>query len=252
LDGFAASLFFIPQSEKGDKEMMRHPVLIVCILILIIGACTPATTPIPVPTATAGPTLTALPTRTSNSTALPTGTPTLTATATVRPSETQTSVLIPAFSAPTATVRPTRTRSALPTSTQTPTLLPTGTPTATTELQATGTAPPTTPSCPIPTAELFWVDPVTSPTDQLSQVIIVYIGNGEEVTVVTESGTFNVTGIFGPYGNPALVEVSLLPNTEHHLEVFAKVREVPSWNGCIYGHCSTPTDVAVPKGRFLK
>jgi hypothetical protein len=102
-------------------------------------------------------------------------------------------------------------------------------------LQATGTAPPTTPSCPIPTAELFWVDPVTSPTDQLSQVIIVYIGNGEEVTVVTESGTFNVTGIFGPYGNPALVEVSLLPNTEHHLEVFAKVREVPSWNGCIYG-----------------
>ena len=216
--------------------MMRHPVLIVCILILIIGACTPATTPIPAPTATAGPTLTALPTSTQTSTLLPKGTPTLTAT--MQPSETPSPVLTLAFSAPIATVRPTRTHSALPTSTQIPIMLPTGTPTATTGLQATGTPPPSltsTPSCPFPTAEPFWVDPVTSPTDQLSQVIIVYIGNGEEVTVVTESGTFNVTGIFGPYGNPALVEVSLLPNTEHHLEVFAKVREVPSWNGCIYG-----------------
>jgi hypothetical protein len=116
---------------------------------------------------------------------------------------------------------------------------PTATPTATTDLQATGTAPPTTPSCPIPTAEPFWVDPVTSPTDQLSQVIVVYIGNGEEVTVVTESGTFTVTGDFGRYS----VEITLLPNTVHHLRVFARVRIVPQENGCIYGGYTLETTV---------
>lgn len=228
--------------EKGDKDMIRRIVMVVGIFILIIGACTPAPSPIPAPTATAGPTLTALPTSTLNSTALPTGTPTLTATATVRPSETQTSVLIPAFSAPTATVRPTRTRSALPTSTQIPIMLPTGTPTATTGLQATGTPPPSltsTPSCPVPTAEPFWVDPVTSPTDQLSQVIIVHIGGGEEVRVVAESGTFTVTGHAGLYS----VEITLLPNTVHHLQVFAKVRTIIDGNGCVYGGYTLQTTV---------
>jgi hypothetical protein len=75
------------------------------------------------------------------------------------------------------------------------------------------------------------VDPVTSPTDQLTQVITVHIGNGEEVRVVTESGTFTVTGSVGRF----MVEISLLPNTVHHLEVFARVRQVTSWDGCIYG-----------------
>jgi WD40 repeat protein len=75
------------------------------------------------------------------------------------------------------------------------------------------------------------VDPVTSPTDELSQIIVVRIGNGEEVTVVTESGTFTVKGNFIPFQ----VEIPLLPNTVHHLEVIAKVRKVIVFPGCIYG-----------------
>jgi hypothetical protein len=167
------------------------------------------------------------------------GTPTLTSRA--KPSETQPLVLIPTFSVPSAIVRPTRTRRALPTSTQTQTMSPTGTPTATTDLQATGTAPPPTPTpfCPIATAEPFWVDPVTSPTDQLSQVIVVHIGGGEEVTVVTESGTFTVTGHSGLYS----VEITLIPNTVHHLQVFAKVRTIVDGNGCMYGGYTLQTTV---------
>jgi len=80
------------------------------------------------------------------------------------------------------------------------------------------------------------VDPVISPTDQLTQVITVYIGNGEEVTVETESGTFTVTGQFNHYTAPAQVEITLLPNTVHHLEVAAKVRSGLTGPGdCTYG-----------------
>jgi hypothetical protein len=220
---------------------MKLHLPVVGIFLLIIGACIPAASPIPVPSATVPATLEGSPTSTQTSTQLPTGTPTLTAT--TQPSETQPSVLIPTFPAPSATVRPTRTRSALPTSTQIPTMLATGTPAATTELQATGTAPPTTRSCPVPTPELLWVDPVTSPTDQLSQVIVVHIGNGEEVTIDTESGRFTVTGVFGPYGNPASVEIALLPNTVHHLGVFARVRTILAGDGCVYGGYTLQTTV---------
>jgi len=80
------------------------------------------------------------------------------------------------------------------------------------------------------------VDPVTSPTNQLTQVITVYIGNGEEVTVETESGTFTVTGQFNHHTTPAKVEITLLPNTVHHLEVTAKVRSGLTGPGnCTYG-----------------
>jgi len=211
--------------------MMRRTMPVIAIFMLIGAACAPARLLIPVPSATIPVTPTALPTNTPTPSALLTGTLTLTPTA--EPSATQPPVLMPTFSAPTTGVRPTRTSSALLTSTQTLTISPTGSPTATTDLQATGTAPPPTPTpfCPIATAEPFWVDPVTSPTDELSQVIVVRIGNGEEVTVVTESGTFTLTGNFGTF----LVEISLLPNIVHHLEVSAKVRTVPSSNGCIYG-----------------
>jgi hypothetical protein len=75
------------------------------------------------------------------------------------------------------------------------------------------------------------VEPVTSPTDQLSQVITVHVGYATEVTISSESGTFTVTGSFGIYANPALVEIMLLPNTVHHLEVSARI-EPPSYNGC--------------------
>ena len=80
------------------------------------------------------------------------------------------------------------------------------------------------------------MDPVISPTDQLAQVITVYIGNGEEVTIETESGTFTVTGQFNHHTNPAVLEITLLPNTVHHLEVTAKVRSGLTGPGdCTYG-----------------
>jgi WD40 repeat protein len=83
--------------------------------------------------------------------------------------------------------------------------------------------------CPQATPELLAVDPVTSPTDHLSQIITVHMGNTEIVTITAESGVF--TGV----GSPAQVEVVLLPDTVHHLEVVAKVREVRQSSGCVYG-----------------
>jgi len=60
----------------------------------------------------------------------------------------------------------------------------------------------------------------------LSQTVTVIMGNMEAVTITTESGVFTAT--------VPQVEVMLLPNTVHHLEVAAKVREI--WNyGCPFG-----------------
>ncbi len=90
------------------------------------------------------------------------------------------------------------------------------------------TPPPsdTPPLCPAATPEWLRVEPVTSPTDLLSQTVTVTMGNMEAVTITTESGVFTATG--------PPVEVTLLPNTVHHLEVVAKVREI--WNyGCRFG-----------------
>jgi len=80
----------------------------------------------------------------------------------------------------------------------------------------------------------LWVEPVISPTERLTQTVIVRIGNGEAVTVTAESGVFAVTGTFNAYGNPAGVTVALLPNTVHNLTVQARVRRIEQW-GCIYG-----------------
>jgi hypothetical protein len=104
----------------------------------------------------------------------------------------------------------------------------------------TETVPPVqiiTPTfCPPPTPEPLWVDPVTSPTDQLTQVITVYIGNGEAVTIKAESGTFTVTGTFNHIANPAVIEITLLPNTVHHLKVIASVKSgLHGFNDCTYG-----------------
>jgi len=93
---------------------------------------------------------------------------------------------------------------------------------------------PTVTYCPIPTPELFLVDPVTSTTDEFSQVVTVYLGNGEAVTVTAESGTFAATGAFDAYTHPALVKVALLPDRLHHLRVFGQVRVIEH-DGCIYG-----------------
>jgi hypothetical protein len=83
--------------------------------------------------------------------------------------------------------------------------------------------------------ELFWVEPVISPTDLLTQTLIVRIGKGDAVTVTLESGVFTSTGEFGVYGSPASVALTLLPDTLHHLQVRAHVRRVIGWGGCVYG-----------------
>jgi len=83
---------------------------------------------------------------------------------------------------------------------------------------------------------------VTSPTDLLTQTVIVGIGNGDAVTVTTVSGVFTRTGVFSAYGNPALVELALLPDTAHHLSVAAHVRRVIGWGGCVYGDYTLTTD----------
>ena len=129
---------------------------------------------------------------------------------------------------------------ALPTQTETPTFTthPAAVDTFTSTPESpTSAAEPTLPTqtvCPFGTAEPLWVEPVTSPTDELSQTIVVRIGYGEEVTVVTESGTFTATGNFDAYSNPALVEITLLPNTVHNLQVSARVRTITT-GGCPYG-----------------
>ncbi len=112
---------------------------------------------------------------------------------------------------------------------------PTQTLTPTASASPTLESGPSATHCPVPTPEIFFVEPVTSPTDQLTQVINVHIGLGEKVTVITESGTFIDTE------SPFQVEISLLPNTVHHLEVIGTVRTVVHENGCVYGGYSLRT-----------
>lgn len=110
---------------------------------------------------------------------------------------------------------------------------PTATQSATsTKATLSPTATPT--RCPIATFEPLWVEPVTSPTDQLTQTITIRIGNGEAVTVTAESGLFALTGDFDAYNNPAEVEINLLPDTTHHLSVKARVEEREQ-GGCPFG-----------------
>lgn len=193
------------------------------------------------------PSLTASKTLHHTSTSTPTVQPSISETA--PPSRTVTPIVLQTASQtvqPTQTrilvVSPTRFKLPRPTRTLTPTVSFTHTtsasPTMTETAPPTETAKPAPTVCPIATEELFSVEPVISPTDQLTQIIKVYIGNGEEVRIVTESGTFTMAS--GPF----LVEIALLPNTVHHLEVFARVRQVISWDGCIYGGytMSTTTD----------
>lgn len=84
--------------------------------------------------------------------------------------------------------------------------------------------------CPLPTPEFFNVEPVTSPTDQLSQIISVDLGNGEMITITTESGVF--TAAFDTF--PTEIEINLLPNTTHNLTVEGRVKEVVQGE-CTYG-----------------
>ena len=81
--------------------------------------------------------------------------------------------------------------------------------------------------CAAPTAEYFWVEPVTSPTTELSQVVSVHLGNMEVVTITAESGVFTATD--------GQVEVMLLPNTTHQLEVAGRVKEMGGSSPCRSG-----------------
>ena len=88
--------------------------------------------------------------------------------------------------------------------------------------------------CPQATPEPLWVEPVVTRTDRLTQTVIVFIGNGEAVTVTAESGTFVEQGDFDAYAHPALVEVTLRPSVTHHLTVYGRVRTIVV-DGCVYG-----------------
>ncbi len=112
------------------------------------------------------------------------------------------------------------------------------------------TASPTPTRCPSATPEPFWVEPVVSPTELLTQIVTVRIGNGEAVTVTAESGVFTATGSFSAYGNPAQVTVGLLPNTVHNLWVQARVRRIEQW-GCIYGGYTLSTTRDRDGGRLV-
>lgn len=105
----------------------------------------------------------------------------------------------------------------------------------------TATKTPTPAACPAATAEPFWVDPVTSPTDQFFQAITVHIGNGQRVEVITESGVY-VSEDFSTAGT-ARVDVRLYPSTTTHLEVVVHVRLIESPAGCTYGGYSLRTTV---------
>jgi hypothetical protein len=84
--------------------------------------------------------------------------------------------------------------------------------------------------CPEATPEYFDVYSLTSPTDATSQVVSAELGNGEVITITTESGTFvaPVTTF------PTEITVDLLPNTTHNLTVEGRVREIQQGD-CTYG-----------------
>lgn len=94
----------------------------------------------------------------------------------------------------------------------------------------------TTPTpCPIPTQVPLWVDPVLSPTSELSQTVTALFG-GHTVTVTAESGIF----VDPTAGEPVsglgtfAVDIDLLPNTAHHLEVAGTVPDSVTSPGCIW------------------
>lgn len=85
-------------------------------------------------------------------------------------------------------------------------------------------------ACPLATPEFFTVEPVTSPTNELTQIVTVDLGNGEAITITTESGVFAA-----PFDTfPKEIEITLLPNTTHNLTVEGKVALMPQGE-CVYG-----------------
>ena len=88
--------------------------------------------------------------------------------------------------------------------------------------------------CPVATPEPLWVKPVVTHTDRLAQTVVVFIGNGEAVTVAAESGIFAEQGDFDAYAHPASVEIALWPYVTHHLTVYGRVKTIVV-SDCVYG-----------------
>jgi hypothetical protein len=88
--------------------------------------------------------------------------------------------------------------------------------------------------CPVATPEPLWVKPVITNTDQLTQTVVVFIGNGEAVTVSAESGIFAEQGSFDAYAHPASIEIALWPYVTHHLTVHGRVKTIVHGD-CVYG-----------------
>jgi hypothetical protein len=94
--------------------------------------------------------------------------------------------------------------------------------------------PPNANLCVTPTPEPLWVEPVTSPTDLLTQTITVWLGNGEAITISSQSGTFTQTGNFAS-NYPAHIPIKLKLGKWHYLQVSGKVKRLVVGD-CIYGN----------------
>lgn len=113
----------------------------------------------------------------------------------------------------------------------------TSTPSATATATATKTAtitPSITPTvmCPQPTQAAVWVEPVTSPSNLLTQEIVISAAgmDSASVSVGTTTYTQAVTS------SPARIVINLQPNTTHTLTVGAHIQKTTTSAGCTYGN----------------
>jgi hypothetical protein len=212
----------VAESNEADNVAFRD---ITVVVATVAGATTVVPTTQAPPTAITEPATipptTAVPTTAVATTAVPPTTQAATQPATQPGVVTATLAQTPVATTPAtqpATQAPTETATLQPTTqlTEPPTVAATqpATQPPPTEVAAAPTFTPTL--CPQPTPELLQVEPVTSPTTEFSQVVVVRIGNGDQVSITTESGTFQAVGDFS-VNQPAQVMITLLPNTTHNL-----------------------------------
>ena len=113
------------------------------------------------------------------------------------------------------------------------------------ERTSLGQLPLMTPTiCPVATqAPPPLVDPVTSPTDLLTQTITVHAYPSEAITVTGESGVFAVHEGDDGWSLPGNVEIRMLWGVTHHLRVYSRVPETVFFPGCVWGAYTLSTDV---------
>ncbi len=109
----------------------------------------------------------------------------------------------------------------------------------------TSTPPPmtSTPTCPVATPEYFEVRPVTSPTNEMSQTLEVYLGRGEWVSATGPGGSVTVHTP-DPDGYFRLT-IPLVANSSNEIEVVGKVETVTQPNGCVYGGYTLTRQVTI-------